>query len=147
MTRALQQSLHREVHSASSLLFPQLAKLSQKKSSVSCIRYPHRSAHSRIAPGLGETRLFWVYANPRILKGINCSPVAPRGNAWPWVGWDFLGMRTLSRRWSSDLSVLPNLDRNEGCPFFVTSSLDPLLTRIFRWKSTFNFLPYINFLG
>lgn len=99
MTRPLQHSLHRQVHSALGILFPQLVKLSQKQSPTSPIRFPQRFAHSGIAPGLGETRLFGVYASPRFLEVVSCSPVALRGNAWPRVGQDFPGMGILSGRW------------------------------------------------
>lgn len=114
MTKALQQSLHRQVHSVLSTLFPQLVKSSQKQSPTSPTRFPQRFAPCGIAPGLGETGPFGVNASPRFLEGVSCSPGAPRGSASPRVGQDFPGMGTLSSRCSSDMLVFLNLSMTEG---------------------------------
>lgn len=74
MTRVLQQCRHRQVHCALSILFPQVGKLSQKQSPTSPVRFSQRFTCCGIAPGLGETRLFWIYARPRFLEGVSCDP-------------------------------------------------------------------------
>lgn len=137
----LQQSLHRQVHSALSSLFPQLAKSSQKQGPTCPIRIPQRFAHSGVAPGLGETRLFGGLHKPQGSGGGELQPCDPSWQSLALGGTGLPRDGDPLRQVELGLPALPNLSRIEGCPFFVQAHGIPSLAELSVEKVPLIFWP------